>query len=99
VLQAPQDVTADGSRILIIESRPAATDQFDLMALVLENPVRRETVIWTPGVEFIGTYSPDGRFVTNQTQEAGQPEVYVSPADGSARARFKVSADGGERPI
>jgi Tol biopolymer transport system component len=97
--QVPQDITADGSRMVVIESRPSPTDQFDLMALVLSNPVRRETVLSTPGAEFHASLSPDGRYVAYQTYQGGQSEVYVSPMDDARRERVKVSVDGGEKPI
>lgn len=97
--QVPQDITADGSRMVVIEARPAPTDQFDLMALVLSDPVRRETVLSTPGVEYNASLSPDGRYVAYQTYEGGQAEVYVSPMEDARRERVKVSLDGGEKPI
>ena len=97
--QVPQDITADGSRMVVIESRPSPTDQFDLMALVLSNPVQRETVLSTPGGELNASLSPDGRYVAYQTYEGGQSEVYASPMDDARRERVKVSLDGGEKPI
>lgn len=97
--QVPQDITADGSRMVVTESRPSPTDQFDLMALVLSNPVQRETVLSTPGAELNASLSPDGRYVAYQTYEGGQAEVYVSPMDDARRERVKVSLDGGEKPI
>jgi hypothetical protein len=97
--QVPQDITADGRRIIIIESRPSPTDQFDIMALSLGDPVRRDTLLSTPGFEYNASLSPDGRFITYQTYEAGQAEIYVRPMDAALRQRIKVSVDGGEMPL
>jgi tRNA A-37 threonylcarbamoyl transferase component Bud32 len=42
-------------------------------------------------------WSPDGRWLAYQSDESGQNEVYVRPADGSG-AGIRVSSAGGERP-
>lgn len=99
--EAPQmvnDLTPDGGRLLLAEGRPPG-DGFDLMALVLEEPVRLDTLLSTPSPEFNADASPDGRFVAYQSNATGQYEVYVVPMIGAARARWKVSIDGGEKPL
>lgn len=42
-------------------------------------------------------WSPDGRWLAYQSDESGQYEVYVRPADGSG-AGIRVSSAGGDRP-
>jgi serine/threonine-protein kinase len=98
-LQAPQDITPDGARLIVLESRPSQSDQFDIMALTLEEPVRRDTVLSTPAVEYNASLSPDGRFIAYQTYESNRAEVYVRPMDTAWRERARVSVDGGEKPL
>jgi Tol biopolymer transport system component len=99
--EAPQmvnDLTPDGARLLVAEGRPPG-DGFDLMALLLQDPVRLDTLLSTRSPEFNASASPDGRYVAYQSNATGQYEVYVVPMIGAARARWKVSIDGGETPL
>jgi Tol biopolymer transport system component len=98
--EAPQmlnDLTPDG-RLLVAEGRPSG-DVFDLMMLTLQEPVRVDTLLSTPSREMNASASPDGRFVAYESNATGQSEVYVSPTTDAARVRWKVSIDGGERPL
>jgi serine/threonine-protein kinase len=42
-------------------------------------------------------FSPDGHWITYESDESGQFEIYVSPFAGSA-SKFRISNDGGEEP-
>jgi hypothetical protein len=96
--QMVQDLTPDGRQILVAEGRKGS-DAFDLMTLLLQQPVRLDTLLSTPSAELNPSVSPDGRFVAYQSDVTGQYEVYVSPFTGSSQARWKVSTDGGEHPL
>jgi Tol biopolymer transport system component len=47
--------------------------------------------------EWIGTFSPDGRWFTYQSNETGKYEIYIRPTDGSP-SKWQVSTNGGEQP-
>jgi len=91
-------LTRDGTRIVVEETR-IGSDGFDLMTLVLQAEVRLDTLLSTPNREYNASVSPDGRLVAYQSNLTGQEEVYVSPMSGAALARWKVSVDGGEKPL
>jgi Tol biopolymer transport system component len=42
-------------------------------------------------------FSPDGRWLTYQSNETGRPEVYVQPFP-TANGKWRVSTDGGAQP-
>jgi Tol biopolymer transport system component len=45
-----------------------------------------------------GDFSPDGKWVTYDSDESGKPQVYVSPFPGPG-GRWQVSTDGGTQPL
>jgi Tol biopolymer transport system component len=47
--------------------------------------------------EWVGKFSPDGRWIAFQSDETGKYEVYVRAADGSG-GKWRISADGGGAP-
>ena len=51
----------------------------------------------TSFIEYAPRYSPDGRYLVFGTNESGDWEAYVRPADGS-RGKWQISADGGVYP-
>lgn len=48
--------------------------------------------------EWVGTFSPDGRWFTYQSNETGKYEIYIRPTDGSP-SKWQVSTSGGEQPM
>jgi serine/threonine-protein kinase len=60
--------------------------------------VKPEPLVATRADEYSSSLSPDGRFVAYQSDEGGQPEVYVRELAASA-GRWQVSNAGGEEPM
>ena len=49
--------------------------------------------------ELNGEISPDGRWLTYQSNESGQNEIYVRPFPDTDRGRWQISTGGGTRPL
>ena len=47
--------------------------------------------------EWLGTFSPDGKWFVYQSDETGKYEVYIRPTDGSP-SKWQVSTSGGSSP-
>ncbi len=47
--------------------------------------------------EWVGTFSPDGKWYTYMSNETGRFEIYIRPTDGSP-SKWQVSTNGGENP-
>lgn len=47
--------------------------------------------------EWLGTFSPDGKWYVYQSDETGKYEVYIRPTDGSP-SKWQVSSNGGRQP-
>jgi len=47
--------------------------------------------------EWLGTFSPDGKWFVYQSDETGKYEVYIRPTDGSP-SKWQVSTNGGGSP-
>lgn len=47
--------------------------------------------------EWVGSFSPDGKWFTYQSNETGKYEIYIRPTDGSP-SKWQVSSNGGESP-
>ena len=45
--------------------------------------------------EWIGSFSPDGKWFAYQSNETGRYEIYIRPTDGSA-SKWQVSTNGGD---
>ena len=59
-----------------------------------------ETKIYTPLLtsefsEWVGTFSPDGKWFVYQSNETGKYEIYIRPTDGSP-SKWQVSTNGGD---
>lgn len=51
----------------------------------------------TPFTEWFPQYSPDGRWITYESNESGRPEIFVQPASGGGK--WQISTEGGVRPV
>ena len=92
-IQAPADVSPDGSTLLFVEARPLPNA--DVGALSLDG---NHTVDWLLESDATETYtdiSPDGRWVAYVSNESGQEEVYVRPFPNVDDGKWQVSRDGG----
>ena len=66
--------------------------------LPLRQDAKIEPLVGTRADEYAAALSPDGRFVAYQSDEGGQPEIYVRELAASA-GRWQVSNAGGEEPM
>jgi len=92
--QVPCSFSPDG-RFLIIQKRKQSRD--DLWALPLDGGATPQPVAVTPALEWMGQFSPNGRYVAYMSDESGRYEVYVAAFPGPA-GRWQVSQNGGKEP-
>jgi serine/threonine protein kinase/Tol biopolymer transport system component len=90
----PQDWSPDGRLLLFVrESTKTATD---LMAIPVAGGNQPLVVAGTSFEEEGGRFSPDGRWVSYQSNETGRMEVYIQSFPDSAE-KWQVSTNGGTR--
>ncbi|MCU1385120.1 MAG: hypothetical protein JWL71_3817 [Acidobacteria bacterium] len=93
--QSPNAVSPDGSRLVFREEGPT----MDLMVLDLSGGHRVEPLLQSPQFhELNADFSPDGKFVTYQSNASGEEEVYVQPFPNVTAQKWIVSRGGGSRP-
>jgi Tol biopolymer transport system component len=89
----PSDWSPDGRFITYSRSASSA----DVWILPVTGERKPFALAQTPFTERNGAFSPDGRWIAYQSNETGQPQVYVRPFPPTDR-KFLVSIDGGEQP-
>lgn len=96
--QHPTAVSRDGSNIFYQEWVSVAKKD-DLFVLTLSDPPTTEILLQTEFRETGATLSPDGRWLTYQSNRSGQDEVYLRPYPDIHAGRWQVSVGGGLRPL
>jgi serine/threonine protein kinase len=94
-VQQPEDVSADGQRLAFLQE--IATTVWNIWLLPLGSD--RKPTPWLP-TRFSQTnprFSPDGRWIAYESDETGDPEIYVALTDGAGEKR-RISPAGGRRP-
>ena len=88
------DWSRDGRWLLLEVYTPE--DESDLRVVDLEAGAQEMTpILSTRFSESSARFSPDGRWFSYQTDEAGREEVFVQPFPPDGR-RFQISIDGGQ---
>jgi serine/threonine-protein kinase len=87
----------DGSGVIMTGLAPAASEE-DLLLVRFGHEASLETVLAGPGVERNPAIAPSGRFVANNSDESGRPEVYVRPFPNLGARRWQLSTAGGAQP-
>ncbi|HEU5182428.1 MAG TPA: protein kinase [Candidatus Polarisedimenticolia bacterium] len=89
------DVTPDGKTLII--GVLGANNTWDLWTRSLEEGGKSEVYLASPGHELGAKLSPDGRWLVYQSDESGDPEIYVQsfPVPGH---KMRISVDGGTNP-
>src|SRR5262249_22490898 len=87
--------SSDG-RFLLYEVLGPKTG-YDLWVLPLEGDRKPFPYLQTEFDEFLGQFSPDGRWVAYSSNESGPQQIYVQGFPKSG-AKFMVSVTGGLRP-
>ena len=66
--------------------------------LSMAGPPKAETLLATKFAEVRPALSPDGRWLAYESDESGQPEIYVRPFPDINSGRWLVSTSGGNEP-
>ncbi|MDA2930887.1 hypothetical protein MYX84_13245 [Acidobacteria bacterium AH-259-O06] len=93
--QQPSSWSPDGEVLAFAELGPETS--WDIGVLRLGEEGKTEFFVQTQFAEFYPRFSPDGRWVTYQSNESGRYEVYVRPFPGPG-GRWQISTEGGGRP-
>jgi serine/threonine protein kinase len=72
--------------------------KWDLWILPLSGDRKPMPFLLTEFNEWVGSFSPDGRWIAYQSDESGRYEIYVRPFQGS-EGKWQVSTGGGESPV
>ena len=95
--RVPFSWSRDGTT-LVSNSIPAETGiQIDAISLDDERSIT--PLIRTPFRENFPAVSPDGRWIAYESNESGQPEIYVRPFPHVDDNKWRVSRDGGTKPL
>jgi serine/threonine protein kinase/Tol biopolymer transport system component len=92
-LQHPTGFAPDGK--LLIGERAPDNGLSDIVAYSFDT--RRVEPVITEGDEGAGAVSPDGRWISYESIESGQIDVYVRPYPKTDGGRWKVSRNGGRQ--
>jgi serine/threonine-protein kinase len=95
--QFPQAITPDGKHVVLLEQSPRTGN--DLMLLTLDDKPKVEPLVQTSASEANSTLSPDGHWLAHMSAESGQSEIYVRPFPDVNAGRWRVSTNGGNRPL
>ena len=90
------DISPDGRSVV---DNSLYDGSFNLETVSLDSAgVSRELAGSPTATESRGRFSPDGRWLAYNSDESGQPEVYVRPFAGSG-GRVAISSGGGVTPV
>ncbi|HXM76958.1 MAG TPA: hypothetical protein VN971_09290, partial [Thermoanaerobaculia bacterium] len=94
-LQQPEDVSRDGRLLAYVQE--VASTVWNIWLLPLEG--ERKPASWrrTRFNESSPRFSPDGRWIAYESNESGDPEIYVALTNGGGEKR-RISPGGGRRP-
>jgi serine/threonine-protein kinase len=96
--QLPSSFTPDGRRLLLTEGPTGEASQ-GLAILPLDGNRRVSPLGHTPLSGFNSEISPNGRWLTYESNESGQPQIYVRPFPAVDEGRSQVSTNGGRQPL
>ncbi|HEY8131385.1 MAG TPA: hypothetical protein VII12_05800, partial [Thermoanaerobaculia bacterium] len=95
-LTVASDWSSDGKTILFHEQGGPGSNTWDLWLYSLQEHKAR-VFLQTPYIECCGKFSPDGRWIVYQSNEAsGKFQIFVLPVSGNA-GKWMISTDGGTR--
>ena len=94
--QLPFSISPDGRHLLVGEDQPDGN--WNMWSLNLETNTRTE-LLHGPHSYLNTDISPDGRWLVYQSNESGDIEIYVRPFPKVDDGRWKISLDGGSKPM
>ncbi len=86
----------DGRKLLVTDS-PSSQSR-NLAELSLEDDRKPRILSASPSQTLHGRLSPDGKWMTYDSNESGRFEVYVAPYPGPG-GRLQISSNGGSEPV
>jgi serine/threonine-protein kinase len=96
--QYPTGFSPDGKTLVFMQLDPKTG--YDLDAVTVDGDHRVMPLLHTSFAEVQGAVSPDGRWLAYQSNESGQPQIYVRPFPNvGGGGLHPVSTNGGTRPV
>jgi len=95
-LDMPTDWSSDGRYLAFMRTGGPGTS--DIWALPLFGERKPIALVQSPFNELNATFSPDARWFAYQSNESGQPQIYVQPFPPTG-AKFQISTNGGIQPM
>jgi serine/threonine-protein kinase len=93
----PSTFSRDGKGLVFSEGSAPLTNGIRLLDLELKQAI--DLVMQAMVTAQNADISPDGRWLAYQSNESGQPEIYVRPFPDVQGGRWQVSRAGGTRPL
>ena len=97
ILDTPTDWSSDGRYLAFVRTGGAGTNG-DIWALPLFGERKPIALVQSPFNELNASFSRDARWVAYQSNESGQPQIYVQ-AFPTTGAKFQISTSGGIHPL
>jgi serine/threonine-protein kinase len=88
-----------GRDLVFLECRTAQVGLCDMSVLSMTGERQAKVLLQTDFHEGSATVSPDGRWLAYDSNESGQPEIYVRPYPDVEGGRWQVSTGGGTEPL
>jgi serine/threonine protein kinase len=92
---AATSCSKDGNFLLFSHQNPRG--DWDIWVLPLSGERKPFKFIETPSVDFLATFSPDGKWVSFQSDASGQQQVYVASFP-DANQQIQITTEGGVGP-
>jgi Tol biopolymer transport system component len=93
----PMSVSRDGRFLAYVQGTGGGVSNSDIKILPLQEGAEPYDFAATEFDEWSAQFSPDGRWMAYQSDESGQPEIYVTSFPEPGR-KWQVSTDGGTQP-
>jgi eukaryotic-like serine/threonine-protein kinase len=93
----PTSVSPDGRFLLLTQQHSPGQQGENIVVIDLDSKGTPQPVVTTTANEESAVFSPDGRWIAYQSNEAGRNQVYVRSFPESGR-RWQVSTRGGYAP-
>ena len=98
IRQSPDDWSPDGRSLIYTRGTlGAGTQGADIWVMPLDGTQKPFPYVTGPGDQQQAQFSPDGHFVAYESNESGNPEIYVAAFPWTG-AKWQVSTNGGGEP-
>jgi serine/threonine-protein kinase len=97
LVTVPSAFSADGALVGAMEMGRDPAKAMDIV-LISTQEKKATPFLSTPAVEMVPAFSPDGRWIAYQSDEAGLPQIYVRPYPGPG-GKWQISTENGVMPV